>query len=145
MHYGWIYSDFEKRAVSIRGNEEMVTVELVPVKNTQKDWQEITSSNTDCMCRIYTVDLSDADVSDSYIENLQYFFIRADRVSSPAQNAPQLGLLVQGNADNVYRARIYLSLLGGITPAIIFYTVLAISHLNLTATTVLPSIIPQMS
>ncbi len=112
-HYGWLYSDFEKKAVSIRGNEEMVTVELVPVKNTQKDWQKITSSNTDCMCRIYTVDLSDADVSDSYIENLQYFFIRADRVSSPAQNAPQLGLLVQGNADNVYRARIYLSLLGG--------------------------------
>lgn len=111
--YGWLYSDFEKRAVPIRGSEETVTVELVPVKNTQKDWQEITSPKTDCMCRIYTVDLSDADVPDSYIENLQYFFIRADRVNSAIQNTPQLGLLIQGNADNVYRARTYLSLLGG--------------------------------
>ena len=111
--YGWRYSDFEKGTVEIQAYKEPVTVNLIRVNNTQQAWQEITSKNSDCMCRIYVVDLSDTHVPDSYIENLQYFFIRADRVHNPGQNSPQLGLLIQGGAENIYRARIYLSLLAG--------------------------------
>lgn len=111
--YGWRYSDLEKGAVEIQTYDGPVTVNLIRVNNTQKAWQEVTSKNMDCMCRIYVVDLSDTHIPDSYIENLQYFFIRADRVHNPGQNSPQLGLLIQGGAENVYRARIYLSLLAG--------------------------------
>ena len=100
--YGWRYSDLEKGAVEIQTYDGPVTVNLIRVNNTQKAWQEVTSKNMDCMCRIYVVDLSDTHIPDSYIENLQYFFIRADRVHNPGQNSPQLGLLIQGGADNVY-------------------------------------------
>ena len=57
--YGWRYSDLEQGAVEVQTYDGPVTVNLIRVKNTQKAWQEVTSKNRDCMCRIYVVDLSD--------------------------------------------------------------------------------------
>lgn len=107
---GWCLSDFENRAVDVWGHGT-VTVDLITVQNTQIAWQKATSTNSDCMCRIYAVDLSDDTDPDAFIENLQYFFIRADRVSNPGLDSPQLGLLVQGNQEDISRARAYLSML----------------------------------
>ena len=132
--YGWRYSDLEKGAVEIQTYDGPVTVNLIRVNNTQKAWQEVTSKNMDCMCRIYVVDLSDTHIPDSYIENLQYFFIRADRVHNPGQNSPQLGLLIQGG----YTYHCWLESARGI----IFCTVLSVKSPVITA---IRFIIPQMS
>lgn len=110
--YGWDYNAFTTGSVTVRSIDGAVTVDLVRVSNTQKGWQEATINRPDCMCRIYEVDLSETEVTDTHIENLQYFFIRADRVKNPGYNSPQLGLLIHGREDDILRARTYLSMLG---------------------------------
>lgn len=108
---GWRYKDFSQGMVWVANYDKPVKVDLIRLEeNNRVCWQKATSSK-ECDCRIYEVVLSEDDDIDLAIENLKYFFIRADRArENNGEKKPQVGLLIHASSQNIYRLQAYFSM-----------------------------------
>lgn len=114
-HIGWRYEDFKQGKVYIKDSIDPIDVALIPVEsNSKAAWQMATSPNMNCDCRIYEVSLKEEVDIDNSIENLQYFFIRADRARKDnSDDYKQLGLMIHADGKDVFRIQTYLAMISG--------------------------------
>lgn len=115
---GWSYSALLHGQAMVANREAPVNVEVIPLTyNDRASWQSATSSNDGVDCRIYEVTIQESEDFDSAVENLKYFFIRADRAyKAHEQRKMQFGLLVHVAGRHQFRLRTWLAMISGKNP-----------------------------